>query len=89
LFEEIAVPFLFLFVMLVRPFVSRVFLFFVVALLAWRVELQASKATTRNRNTRETKGRTSMTRTSSNLLKQVLTPEDGQIRPKHVVILKF
>jgi hypothetical protein len=26
---------------------------------------------------------------NSNLLKQVLTPEDGQIRPKHVVILKF
>jgi hypothetical protein len=41
------------------------------------------------RNTRDTKGRTSMTKRNSNLLKQVLTPEDGQIRPKHVVILKF
>jgi hypothetical protein len=29
------------------------------------------------------------TEANSNLLKQVLTPEDVQIRPKHVVILKF
>jgi hypothetical protein len=33
--------------------------------------------------------RTSITKGNSNLLKQVLTPEDGQIRPKHIVILKF
>jgi hypothetical protein len=42
---------------------------------------------TRNKGTNE-RNKKELKR-NSNLLKQVLTPEDGQITPKHVVILKF
>jgi hypothetical protein len=53
--------------------------------------LQAGKTTTKNRHTQETKGtnehdKKEPKKRNSNLLeKQVLTPEDGQIGPKHVV----
>jgi hypothetical protein len=51
---------------------------------------QAGNKTTRNGHKRGTKGRTSMTgNKQQSFWKQVLTPEDGQIRSKHVVVLEI